>query len=134
MKIKFFVILALSFLTVSLQSEKNNKFQISPNQFKKNDFIEIRLPHKPPMETAIIRPDGEVVYTGVFFKKVGYPSIKILKIKVNDIYGYVYIDGTETKTKVFKMKGKYEFYFADNLETETDNTYSISFFVHFLGK
>ncbi len=134
MKTNIFVILAFSILTESLISEKNNKFQISPIQFRKNDVIEIRIPHKPPMETAIIRPDGEVVYTDVFFKKVGYPSIKNLKLKVNDIYGYVYIDGNETKTKVFKMKGKYEFYFADNLETETDNTYSISFFVHFLGK
>ncbi|TGL02175.1 hypothetical protein EHQ43_17605 [Leptospira bouyouniensis] len=134
MKIKSLLILSFYILTKSIHSEKNNKFQISPNQFKKNDFIEIRIPQKPPMETAIIRPDGEVVYTDIFFKKVGYPSIKNLKLKVNDIYGFVYINGNETRTKVFKMKGKYKFYFADNLETETNNTYSISFFVHFLGK
>ncbi|MCT8335860.1 hypothetical protein NUH30_19390 [Leptospira sp. 85282-16] len=130
---KIFTIIVFCILSNSLLSEKNNKFLITPNKFRENDIIEIRFPKKPPLETAIIRPDGVVVYTDEFFKKNGYPSIKKLKVKVSNIFGLVYIDGNETKTKVFNRKGKYEFYFADNLETDMDNTYSNTYTVHFLG-
>lgn len=118
----------------SLFSEKINQFQITPNKITKNQAIELIIPNDPPSELSIITPNNEMIYVEEFFRKKGYPSKKNIKFNSSEVYGYKYIDGQQKLTKVFKQTGKYKFYFADNLETETENTHSISLMIIYKNK
>lgn len=128
------IIFIICIYSSSLFSEKINEFKVNPKKVNKNQLIEITIPSNPPDELSIITPENDMIYVDEFFKRKGYPSKKNIKFNINEIYGYKYVDGKKKISKVFKQNGKYEFYFAENLETESENTYHISYTVNYINK
>lgn len=50
---------------------------------------------------------------------------RILKLSIRDQYGIRYADGVPVRVKVFPGPGTYHLIFADDMETEPDNTFSL---------
>ena len=46
--------------------------------------------------------------------------------------GTVWLNGLSTLQRVFRGSGRYVFYFADNMDTEPENTYAMALSVQFV--
>ncbi|KGJ91905.1 hypothetical protein [Colwellia psychrerythraea] len=55
-----------------------------------------------------------------------FMQINLLSLPIINTTGFTWLDGVKTEQTIFKKTGKYRIYFADNLETETENTFNFS--------
>ena len=55
-----------------------------------------------------------------------YSQATSLKLRVGDVSGVTWIDGKKTEKKIFRVPGDYMIYMADNLETESENTFYLT--------
>ena len=82
-----------------------------------------------PKEFAIRGPNGRVyimhaadTYTSNAF--AGYPTGKRLMFSPKDVVGQYWRNGIPAEESVFTTAGIYRFWFADNLETEWENSFA----------
>ena len=96
-------------------------------QSNKTVLITMQVPH--PEHALIHRPDGVTVWLQTskdyVHKQISdFGNLSKWQITSSTV-GTVWIDGKATAQKVIKGKGVYHLYIAENLETESENTYFI---------
>jgi hypothetical protein len=109
---------------------------VCPSTLRGDSVATLTIGGQHPTGFAVRRPDGSwvdlagdgVVYTSLenfsaLAKFVFLPEVLI---------GTEWIDGRPTERRVFLGAGRYIFYFANNLDTEPENTYSIALAVEFV--
>lgn len=98
----------------------------------------IQLPPKHPAGWAVRTPRGEwidVVEPGD--EATAFPLFHLTnqqQFRVSSLTGTAWRDGKPVRVDVFCEPGLYIFYFADNLETEPENTFSLAIAVRFTGR
>lgn len=131
LKLTFFAHL-LFLVSCSFHTESTPKSLFSINkQALNNGLLHINLPKQHPKNLAIRDPKGEwfvVQDVGqsiqVIPQKV-FESISKLELKLNELVGTTWRESKKSTEIVFKYSGKYLIYFANNLETEPENTFSL---------
>lgn len=100
-------------------------------------ILKISLPEKHPKNLAIKTPANEWYYLQdptipvQTIPQKTFESVSYLELDAINLEGVTWRDGKKIKERVFKENGKYLIYFADNLETEPDNTFSMGISVNF---
>ncbi|MDH5631024.1 MAG: ankyrin repeat domain-containing protein [Gammaproteobacteria bacterium] len=118
--------------------EEHNKYGIFPSKFTCEESITIKLPEKHPVGFAIRTPKEKWVYVvhndleDVQHIK-NFNSQNTFLINPKKLKALIIGCGSRKEGLVFNEKGKYLFYFADNLMTEPENTYSLQYEVEYLG-
>ena len=116
-------------------AEKHNEvehFFIDSSELTKNDVITINLPKLRPKNLAIVDSNGQFFIiqsseAGVLMmSEAEFSLIKVLELPIKSTKGTIWENGQKITKTVFKKSGKYKIYFADNLETEPDNTFNFS--------
>ena len=124
--------------TKSTALEKSNNtdlFFVSPTELTKNDVLKINLPIIRPKNMAIVSPNGQWLTiqnaeSGILMMpQEDFMQVSLLTIPIKNTTGFTWINGEETKQVIFKETGKYRIYFADNLETEPENTFNFSAYI-----
>ncbi len=99
--------------------------------------LKISLPEKHPKYFAIKTPNNEWYYiqdSTIPIHTVPqneFESASNLEFDVKHLEGVTWRNGIKVNERVFKDSGKYLIYFADNLETEPENTFSMGISVSF---
>jgi len=114
---------SVSLLVIPDKLHKGGKFRLF---FPKTDFDH-------PSNFAIKNPDG-VYFVVIDDSVVGaamssdkFKACQIVEVDTSILKGVIWEkDGKQLLKDVFDSFGKYELYFADNLETEASNTFSIT--------
>lgn len=123
-----FVLFLLSACTSALSS-KSNSLRITKLD---SDKIIVSLPEEHPKSFSIRNPNGswfvlEDPDEGIHFSpEVDFNTVSELTIDTGSLKGVVWENGIRSDKKVFSVEGNYLLYFANNLETEPENTFSIS--------
>lgn len=95
-------------------------------------ILRIHLPKNRPKNMSITAPDGQWFIIQSSEEKIeAIPQVQFMNLgtiefKVSDLKGTFWQEGKKSRGIVFKSKGKYLIFFADNLETEPENTFSFS--------
>lgn len=139
--IKIFILSCLTLLFIgcvdvkSSSAEKNNaveRFFVSSTELTKNDVITINLPKVRPKNLAIIDPNGQmfIIHSTeediLMMSEQEFSLIRVLEIPIRNTKGVTWVDGQKREKSIFEQPGKYKIYFADNLETEPENTFNFS--------
>lgn len=129
--------LLLIYLSVSSVACANDKsFGVSPAVVKSDTLVTISLPDKHPAYMAVQTPHHEWIY--IVDKSTNFSFFKDFSLRssftfnAEDLQGIEFKNGKEVISKVFVEKGDYLFYFADNIETEPENTFSLSYSIKYL--
>lgn len=129
-----FIVVAL-ILTLSACADEN-VFSINQDLIEKG-VIEISLPNERPKNLAIKDPDGQwfvlqdEAESIESFPQSTFDTVKIMKLDMKEVMGTVWRDGVKSEELVFKESGKYLIYFANNLETEPENTFSFQSYIEY---
>ena len=59
-----------------------------------------------------------------------FDSVNTMKFDIKTLQGTTWRESKKTVDTIFKAPGKYLVYFADNLETEPENTSSFQALIH----
>ena len=139
--INTFILSCLALLSIgcveikAVTAEKHNEvehFFIDSSELTKNDVITINLPKLRPKNLAIVDSNGQFFIiqsseAGVLMMpEEKFSLLKVLKIPIKNTEGTIWINGQKSKKVIFAKAGKYKIYFADNLETEPENTFNFS--------
>jgi hypothetical protein len=106
-----------------------SRFSITPGKIKINQNFMITLPKAHPANMSIRDPRGEwywVQYASENIKFMPDAEFKrATKITITPAHlkGTTWIEGKRVDALVFKYAGEYLIYFANNLETEPENTF-----------
>ena len=108
-------------------------YGVSPVRITAGSKVTVSLSKKHPKGFAIKTPSGDWIYiVGPSFHYSFFPdfdSNSSFTFPEDTLQGIHFVDGKQAIAKVFDKVGEYEFYFADNLETEPENTFSLSYTV-----
>lgn len=110
-------------------SESEIKFSINKELVEKG-VLKIILPSERPTSLAIQTPKGEWFILQDSSESIQvmsqsqFNSIEVMRFELNNLMGIVWRDGVSSKEIIFENDGTYLVYFANNLETETENTFS----------
>jgi hypothetical protein len=110
-------------------SGREIEFNIN-KELVENGVLKITLPDKRPSSLAIQSPQGEwfiiqdISESIQFMPQSRFNSINVMHFQLDETMGIVWRGGISSKEHVFKDDGAYLIYFADNLETEPENTFS----------
>ena len=101
-----------------------------------NDTVTISLPSSLPNNIAVITPNREfyTLYDPEFYSNPLFENVskkQKISFNISKLQGQIWIDGKPYIKPIFNTNGTYEFYFADNLETERDNTHWYSLIIQF---
>ena len=105
---------------------------IRPDVVTANDLIIISFPRQHPQKMSIMSPSGDwfVVHEKsekiYLLPKNKFSSATSVQKKVAEIKGVKWIDGKRVIGPVFNEPGEYLIYMADNLETESENTFYLT--------
>lgn len=80
-------------------------------------------------EVGMVNPKGVFYWLkadGIYCPSVSYVD-SALVIEVGNGFGVVEVDNNLVQDRMFSMSGKYTVLVADNLETELDNSFSLSY-------
>ena len=139
-KINFiFYVLAMSLLIAchpfSAHDDDNNlcdgRFSIHVSQISERT-VKICLPEKRPKSFGMVSPLGEwfVIHSvddGIeLMPHKDFLDASLLNLNLERSDGLIWIEGKKVTRKLFVGSGEYTFIFADNLETEQENTFSFS--------
>ena len=102
-----------------------------PVKLKNNETLTIVFNTPHPKYLAIQNENGRWYY---FHNNSDSDIILKDEYKVNPEYliGTYYEDGERFEQIVFSKSGKYILYFADNLETEPENTFSMEKYIEYV--
>lgn len=115
--------------TQNIQQTTLKTFSVDKQIVSSTDTIRISLPESFPSKLSIQSPDGQLYIIHSEEDQIALLPYKAFKtatfidIPVSSVKGVAWIDGNKLQEKVFKRKGKYKLYMANNLETEPDNTF-----------
>lgn len=105
---------------------------VCPTELRKDSTATLTLGASHPKEFAIRRPDDTWVYlavSGEWSESIaGFATLSRFEFVPRDLTGFDFGKGRQ---RVFTVPGQYLFYFADNVETEPDNTYWIDIAVDY---
>lgn len=107
----------------------DGSFYVNEKLIAKGELL-ITLPKERPENFAIQTPKGEwfVLQDSSdsieIMPQSRFNSIKTMQFEVSTLMGAVWRDGVKSKEYVFQYSGTYLIYFANNLETEPENTFS----------
>jgi hypothetical protein len=143
---KFVVYACLTIIvSCSLSSNSNNSLY-TPNTFDVEEgalnkgILRVYLPEKTPKNLAIQAPNGEwfVLQDSEesieIMPQARFESVKIMEFQIEKLKGVTWRESKRVTELVFKASGDYLVYFADNLETESENTFSLQETINFLKK
>lgn len=108
-------------------------YGVTPTKIAAGSKVTVSLPKKHPQGFAIETPDGDWIY--IVDPSLHYSFIPdfynkaLFTFPEDTLQGVRFVNGKQAATKVFDKPGQYKFYFADNLETEPENTFSLSYTV-----
>lgn len=128
------LIILISVASASCGDQKD--FGVTPSLVKNDTNITISLPKKHPTGFAVRTPHGEWIY--IVDKSENFYFFKDFSLRdsfafyARDLRGIEFQDGKRVISNVFAEKGDYLFYFADNLETESENTFSLSYTIQYV--
>lgn len=115
-------------------SEKKTRtdkaFYIEKSLVKKG-LLRIHVPEKRPKNLAIQDPNGAWFVLQDSDDKIEtmpqeeFDSINIMEFETDKLKGVTWINANKVNKLIFTSQGKYLIYFADNLETEPENTFSL---------
>ena len=127
----------INILVLSSCSAPNNTgvkndgaFQVHEAPLKQG-ILQISLPTERPKNLAIQTPNGEWFVIQDSEESIEamtqnqFNTINVMEFELNKLIGVVWRDGIKAKELIFKAHGTYLVYFANNLETETENTFSL---------
>ena len=143
---RYITLMVLAVLVViascSLLSDQDN-FQHKPYSFDIDEkvihegLLRIYLPEEVPKNLAIQNPYGEWFVLQETEESIEimpqseFESIKIMEFQIEKLKGVTWRESNRVTELVFQSPGAYLVYFADNLETEPDNTFSLQKTVQF---
>ena len=131
-----FVFLIATIVAISSCSTSNIDASGSEQKFNVNEaliargVLQITLPNERPSSLAIQTPSGEWFVLQDSSESIQimpqnrFNTIEIMQFELNKLMGTVWREGISYKELIFKNNGSYLIYFANNLETETENTFS----------
>jgi len=129
--LSFFILILLSACTEKTHEkrESSNVFSVSQHIINSDHVLTILLPEKRPSKLSIISPDGQLFIVHSQEDNISFVpyedkiDTKQIIIPISSLKGTTWIDGKKLEQLVFKKRGKYTVYMADNLETEPENTF-----------
>jgi len=108
-------------------------YGVSPAKVTAGSKVTVSLPKKHPKGFAIETPSGDWIYivdpSSHYSFFPDFANNSSFTFSEDMLQGVRFFDGKQAVAKVFDKPGEYEFYFADNLETEPENTSSLSYTV-----
>jgi len=135
--IKLIVFTCLSAIVSCSLSSNSEQSAYKPNIFAVEEgalskgILRIYLPEEAPKNLAIQTPSGEwfVLQESEesieIMPQARFESLKIMEFKIEKLKGVTWRESKRVTELVFKYPGDYLVYFADNLETEPENTFSL---------
>jgi hypothetical protein len=109
------------------------KTEVSPGVIFESSVLSIQFPSgvKHPSNFAIRNPEGKAIF--LVFDDANYqyiPKDRFInetkfEFLVSEMKGVIWSEGKEMIVRVFDVEGEYELWFADNRETEPENTFFI---------
>lgn len=125
----FLAIIVSCSLPPNPDNPKSYKFDVEEKALE-TGVLRIFLPEKTPKSLAIKTPDGEwfVLQDSEesieIMPQARFESVKIMEFQIEKLKGVTWRESKRITELVFKASGNYLVFFADNLETEPENTYS----------
>lgn len=110
---------------------------VQPHEVCPHDKILITEPTGFGLALAVRTPDGfHLILADHGFATVvpNYWTSLSVSLPARDLIGFDYNEDGPYVRPVFDVPGIYEFYFAENLETERENTIGFSVYVEYLGQ
>lgn len=113
-------------------SNAGTLIKVTPGVVTATDIITITFPKKHPKKMSIRTPGGgwysvheapEKIY---ILPASQFSRATLVRKKVSEIKGVIWIDGKRSIEPVFSEPGEYLIYMADNLETEPENTFHMT--------
>lgn len=128
-KKKILPILWLIFFTFSAVASEVERASVTFYNNKSDGklWVHIRNPDSEYRELIVYLPDGKPIYLVLYGLDV-IPQLENFsqridfKVPNEDLIGMYFDDGNPIPTRVFNQEGTYTFYFAENVETEPENT------------
>ncbi len=126
---------AVLFLIVLFISACSSISSTEPGTLKVIELSEERfklvLPKEHPKSFSIKDPNGKWFVlqdkdAEIFYPGFDFENATDLIVDTRTLKGTVWEGGTRLKENVFSIEGEYLLYLADNLETEMENTFSMS--------
>ena len=111
---------------------KSAGVSVSQTHISEDQEFSIMLPAGHPQKMAIFTPNSRfyILHSqeqGISLWDGSEPAeAKTVKINPRTLAGVTWLEGVRTSALVFRAKGVYRFYLADNLETEPENSNSRS--------
>ena len=122
------------FLTLAGQQDKAP--DVFPVWLCPFDEVHIIEPTGLDLSLAVRTPNGNFLYLADHSRATVvqfYWNEHDVRIRVNLLLGFYYDDGRPYVRPVFSEAGRYEFYFAKNLDAEPEKTLSFTRTVTFMG-
>lgn len=100
-------------------------------------MLRIHLPKPHPKCLSIRSPEGEwyVLQDSSesieVMPQVDFDSTTEMEFNIAELKGVSWKESEKVTERIFTISGNYLIYFADNLETEPENTYSLQETIHF---
>lgn len=135
-KIKIIVLFVVLFVSYGLVHSSSNDIQIDKNLLKKN-ILKISLPDVFPKHLEIITPDHQTYVLqddtqGVeLYPQKEFEKLSEITLDMNTLVGTTWKDSKKIKEKIFTESGNYTIYFANELETEIDNSFSLKKVIYY---
>jgi hypothetical protein len=141
--IKFIVYACLTLIVSCSLSSNSDNSQYKPNTFDVEEgtlikgVLRINLPEERPKNLAIQAPNGEwfVLQDSEesieIMSQARFASVKTIEFQIEKLKGVTWRESKRVTELVFKISGDYLIYFADNLETEPENTFSLQEVISF---
>ena len=108
------------------QAGGDGVYQVEPSVVTAGDTVTLRFPEDHPRDLSVVTPNKSFFYlieTEDGYSAFGDTDISSpLRFQVNELKGRIYRDGPAVIEPVFREQGTYQFYFAENMETEPENT------------
>lgn len=116
--------------------EPKTVFDVDEQALSKG-VLKVFLPDEAPKNFAIQNPDGDWFVIQQASDQIGimnqrtFESLNVLELKLSTLKGTTWRDGIKKRETVFQQSGHYRIYFADNLETEPENTFSLQEMIYY---
>ena len=121
---------------LTLAAQKYTGPDVLPARVCPFDEILITDPTGYELGLAVITPEGRYLFLADHSSTTVVPyywTEHSVRLRAKDLIGLDYDNGRPHLRPVFRQAGKYEFYFAKNLETEPENTLGFMRPVTFMG-
>lgn len=134
---RYFNIIMFSCLAFLASCSASNALQTASTPFTiekeaiNKGILRIHLPENRPKCLAIQSPNGEWYVLQDSEESIEimpqerFDLTKEMEFKINELKGVTWKESKKVDELIFKTSGNYLIYFADNLETEPENTFTL---------